>query len=187
MFFLTLSSHIFSALVTTRRALRIRKNIVKLSLYNHLAYALIATVVASLVFIVWQFVAITRSGCTSDWREMWLIDCYWHMLFCFILLVIMIIWRPSANKLRFAYAQVSNEDSEEEQEQGPNKNFDSLKMRNITKPEGPKPILLSQEAEEDMKWAEENLPTTMIDKTLPVLLDSEEEVMTTKFESSKMN
>ena len=45
MFFLTLSSHIFSALVTTRRALRIRKNIVKLSLYNHLAYALIATVV----------------------------------------------------------------------------------------------------------------------------------------------
>ena len=45
MFFLTLSPHIFSALVTTRRALRIRKNIVKLSLYNHLAYALIATVV----------------------------------------------------------------------------------------------------------------------------------------------
>ena len=45
MFFLTPSPHIFSALVTTRRALRIRKNIVKLSLYNHLAYALIATVV----------------------------------------------------------------------------------------------------------------------------------------------
>ena len=74
---------------------------------------------------------------------MWLIDCYWHMLFCFMLLIIMIIWRPSANKLRyvvhvivmwllcyeyhyrFAYSQVHNGDSEDE-EQGANQNFGSL-------------------------------------------------------------
>lgn len=37
--------YIFSALISTRRALRIRKNLVKLSLYNHLGYALVATVV----------------------------------------------------------------------------------------------------------------------------------------------
>jgi hypothetical protein len=41
-----------------------------------------------------------------------------------MLFIIMVIWRPSANKLRFAYTQVLNGDSEEEEEeQGVNKNF----------------------------------------------------------------
>ena len=38
--------------------------------------------------------------CAQDWKELWLMDCYWHILFCIILFVIMMIWRPSANKLR---------------------------------------------------------------------------------------
>ncbi|XP_003385804.1 PREDICTED: transmembrane protein 87A-like [Amphimedon queenslandica] len=178
---------IFSALINTRRNLRVRKNTVKLALYNHLGYALIATVIASLTFIIWQFIYITRSNCTNDWREMWLIECFWHMLFCFMLLIVMIIWRPSANKLRFAYSPVSNGDSDEE-EQGANKNFETVKMRPVSgKSESTKQQLTSMEAEEDLKWVEQNLPTTAIDKAAQMVLDSEEEVMTTRFEASKLN
>ena len=40
--------------------------------------------------------------------------------------------------------------------------------------------------EEDLKWVEENIPTSVADAALPSLLDSDEEIMTTKFEMSKM-
>ena len=61
---------------------------------------------------------------TQDWQEVWLRDCFWHFLFCVILVVIMIIWRPSANRNRFAYSLVNDLDQEEEeQESMENKNF----------------------------------------------------------------
>ena len=40
--------------------------------------------------------------------------------------------------------------------------------------------------EDDLKWVEENIPTSVADAALPSLLDSDEEIMTTKFEMSKM-
>ncbi|KAL1263633.1 hypothetical protein QQF64_006372 [Cirrhinus molitorella] len=40
--------------------------------------------------------------------------------------------------------------------------------------------------DEDLKWVEENIPTSLSDVALPVLLDSDEEIMTTKYEMSKM-
>lgn len=39
--------------------------------------------------------------------------------------------------------------------------------------------------EDDLRWVEENIPSAMSDPALPVL-DSDEEVMNTKFEVSKM-
>ena len=49
---------IFTAIVDTRRTLRLRKNYVKLSMYNHFAYTLIFAIVASLGFIVWALVTL---------------------------------------------------------------------------------------------------------------------------------
>ncbi|KAG7224432.1 hypothetical protein INR49_015096 [Caranx melampygus] len=40
--------------------------------------------------------------------------------------------------------------------------------------------------DEDLKWVEENIPSSVADVALPPLLDSDEETMTTKFEMSKM-
>ncbi|KAJ8309267.1 hypothetical protein KUTeg_014141 [Tegillarca granosa] len=40
--------------------------------------------------------------------------------------------------------------------------------------------------DDDLKWVEENIPTSVTDKALPSLLDSDEEMMTTKYEMSKM-
>lgn len=49
---------IFTAIVDTRRTLRLRKNYVKLAMYNHFAYTLIFAIVASLGFIVWELVTL---------------------------------------------------------------------------------------------------------------------------------
>ena len=62
---------------------------------------------------------------SQDWQEVWLKDCFWHFLFCFILVVIMIIWRPSANSNRFAYSLVNDleQEDDDEEEEIENKNF----------------------------------------------------------------
>lgn len=49
---------IFTSIVDTRRTLRLRKNYVKLAMYNHFAYTLIFAIVATIAFIVWVFVAL---------------------------------------------------------------------------------------------------------------------------------
>eukprot|EP00731_Ephydatia_muelleri_P033353 Em0028g28a len=179
----------YLGLVDTRKVLRIRKNEVKLSLYNHLMYALIFTIVATIGFIVWMLLEIDfpANDCLSDWKEAWLKGAFWHILFVFILLVIMVLWRPSANSNRFAYSLVETEEPEgQDEEQGGNKNFESVKMRTLSKSEPSIPPVTSH-AEDDLKWVEENLPSTAVDKSvLPLVLDSDEEVMTTQFEVSKL-
>lgn len=37
----------------------------------------------------------------QDWRELWIDDAFWRLLFSIILLVIMFLWRPSANNQRY--------------------------------------------------------------------------------------
>lgn len=51
----------------------------------------------------------------------------------------------------------------------------------------PKPLLnkTSTTEEDDLRWVEENIPQAIADAALPVL-DSDEEILNTKFEVSKM-
>lgn len=44
----------------------------------------------------------------------------------------------------------------------------------------------SSVAEDNLKWIEENIPQTVADSALPAIMDSDEEIMTTKYEMSKM-
>lgn len=37
------------------------------------------------------------------WKELWIDDAYWKLLFSVILLVIMILWRPTNNNQRYYY------------------------------------------------------------------------------------
>lgn len=45
---------VFSALVQTTRTLRLRRNLVKLSLYRHFTNTLVFAVLASVVFMLWS-------------------------------------------------------------------------------------------------------------------------------------
>ncbi|OBS82431.1 hypothetical protein A6R68_23578, partial [Neotoma lepida] len=88
-------------LTQTMKLLKLRRNIVKLSLYRHFTNTLILAVAASIVFIIWTTMKFRIVTCQSDWRELWVDDAIWRLLFSMILFVIMILWRPSANNQRY--------------------------------------------------------------------------------------
>ncbi|XP_056613646.1 transmembrane protein 87A-like [Triplophysa dalaica] len=181
----TLCCHIFISLAQTMKLLRLRRNLVKLSLYRHFTNTLIFAVIASVIFIIWTTKTFKMAKCQSDWRELWIDDAFWRFLFSSILLVIMFLWRPSANNQRYAFSPLVDELSDEEEgEQLMNEAFEGVKMRG-TKPETNGNVKPNK-VDEDLKWVEENIPSSMADVALPPLLDSDEEIMTTKFEMSKM-
>ncbi|XP_049322943.1 transmembrane protein 87A-like isoform X2 [Astyanax mexicanus] len=181
----TLCWWIFISLAQTMKLLRLRRNVVKLSLYRHFTNTLIFAVIASVIFIVWTTKTFKLSKCQSDWRELWIDDAFWRFLFSTILLVIMFLWRPSANNQRYAFSPLVDEVSDEEEaEQLMNEAFEGVKMRGIKSEANGN--VKPNKVDEDLKWVEENIPSSIADVALPPLLDSDEETMTTKFEMSKM-
>ncbi|XP_076590898.1 transmembrane protein 87A isoform X2 [Chaetodon auriga] len=181
----TLCWWIFVSLAQTMKLLRLRRNVVKLSLYRHFTNTLIFAVIASVIFIIWTTKTFRMSKCESDWRELWIDDAFWRFLFSIILLVIMFLWRPSANNQRYAFSPLLDEESEEEEKEPMmNEAFEGMKMRGMKNESNG--TAKANKVDEDLKWVEENIPSSMADVALPPLLDSDEETMTTKFEMSKM-
>lgn len=181
---------IFANLVQTTRTLRLRRNLVKLTLYHHFTNTLIFSVVASTLFMLYSIKDHRAAFCLTDWKELWVDDAYWHLLFSVILLVIMILWRPTNNNQRYAFSPLldapeDDDDDDEEIEHFVNDGY-GVKMRgsNVTRNESPKPKSVTNE-DEDLKWVEENIPQCLIDTTYPIM-DTDEESMELKFELSKM-
>ncbi|KAL0972837.1 hypothetical protein UPYG_G00195360 [Umbra pygmaea] len=100
---LVIVCHIFISLAQTMKLLRLRRNVVKLALYRHFTNTLIFAIIASVIFIIWTVTTSKFSKCQSDWRELWITDAFWRFLFSTLLLVIMFLWRPSANNQRSKY------------------------------------------------------------------------------------
>ncbi|XP_074536471.1 transmembrane protein 87A isoform X2 [Halichoeres trimaculatus] len=181
----TLCWWIFVSLAQTMKLLRLRRNVVKLSLYRHFTNTLIFAVIASVIFIIWTTKTFRMSKCQSDWRELWIDDAFWRFLFSIILLVIMFLWRPSANNQRYAFSPLLDEETEEEEKEPMmNEAFEGMKMRGMKNETNG--TAKANKVDEDLKWVEENIPSSMADVALPPLLDSDEETMATKFEMSKM-
>lgn len=178
---------IFISLSQTTRLLKLRRNVVKLSLYQHFTNTLIFSVLASIVFIIWTTKVFKLVDCQTGWRNLWVDDAFWRLLFSTILLVIMVLLRPSANSQRFSHSPLIDEDDEEDEAKEPmlNEAFEGMKMRGAKPDSNGAQKLLSKE-DEDLKWVEENIPTTVADVALPVMLDEEEEMLKTKMERSKM-
>ncbi|XP_055837976.1 transmembrane protein 87A [Episyrphus balteatus] len=180
---------IFTSLVQTTRTLRLRRNMVKLSLYRHFTNTLIFSVIASVIFMLYSIRIRRTENCSPGWREIWVDFAFWHVLFSVLLLVIMILWRPTNNNQRYAFTPLldnpEDEDDDEEEDQFVADAY-GVKMRGAHA-NGPK--ALSPKAttteEDDLRWVEENIPSSMSEPALPVL-DSDEEIINTKFEVSKM-
>ena len=176
---------IFMSLLQTMKTLRLRRNTTKLSLYRHFANTIVFCVVISIGMMLWA-IHYHEQFCNEDFAYGWFETACWPMLFSLILLVIMILWRPNANNQRYAYSPMidgngSDDDDVEEPMLGSGAT-ETMKMR------GTKKIVRSDvdRTEEDLKWIEENIPQTVADAAVPVLLDSDEEQMSTKYEMSKM-
>ncbi|KAG9275012.1 transmembrane protein 87B isoform X1 [Astyanax mexicanus] len=178
---------IFVSLAQTIKTLKLRRNPVKLSLYRHFTNTLIFAVIASIIFMVWTTKKFRLADCQADWMELWVDDAFWRFLFSIILLVIMFLWRPSANNQRYAFTPlIDDSDDEEIEEFLVSANIaDGIKLR-AAKSETNGTAKPTPGPDEDLKWVEENIPSSLTDVALPVLLDSDEEIMTTKYEMSKM-
>ncbi|KAL7992407.1 hypothetical protein Chor_016663 [Crotalus horridus] len=129
---------------------------------------------ASIVFIIWTTLKFRLMDCKSDWQELWVDDAIWRLLFSMILFVIMILWRPSANNQRFAFSPLSEEDEDDEQKEPMLKeSFEGMKMRTSKQESNGNPKI-NKAQEDDLKWVEENVPSSVTDVALPALLDSDE-------------
>ncbi|EDV57367.1 transmembrane protein 87A [Drosophila erecta] len=181
---------IFTSLVQTTRTLRLRRNMVKLSLYRHFTNTLIFAVIASVIFMLFALGLRKVENCTPGWRDIWVDTGFWHILFSVLLLVIMILWRPTNNNQRYAFTPLldnpEDEDDDDEEDQFVADAY-GVKMRGQNGT--PKTSTTSRNAttteEDDLRWVEENIPSSMADSALPIL-DSDEEIINTKFEVSKM-
>ncbi|KRT80192.1 hypothetical protein AMK59_7443, partial [Oryctes borbonicus] len=161
---------IFSALVNTTRTLRLRRNEVKLALYRHFTNTLIFAVFASVIFMLYSIKTHHIVSCLKLWKDLWIDEAYWHILFSALLLVIMILWRPTNNNQRYAFVPFLEAGDDEEEEQLVNDAY-GVKVRiHHNKPQK------TSSVDDDIKWLEENVT---IDPPLPVL-DSDEELVTTR-------
>ncbi|CAB0001063.1 unnamed protein product [Nesidiocoris tenuis] len=186
---------IFISLSQTTRTLRLRRNLVKLSLYRHFTNILIFSVVASVVFMLYSIKAHHLSDCFEDWRELWMDEAYWRLLFTIILIVIMVLWRPTNNNQKYAFSPLldapDDDDDDDEEDRFVNDAY-GVKMRGNQGSLGANggassasPKGTSATPDDDLKWVEENIPASLVDGALPIL-DSDEEIMATRFELSKM-
>ncbi|KAM3606135.1 uncharacterized protein V6R79_011347 [Siganus canaliculatus] len=178
---------IFVSLAQTIKTLKLRRNPVKLSLYRHFTNTLIFAVIASIIFMGWTAKKFRLADCQSDWIELWVEDAFWRFLFSVILFVIMFLWRPSANNQRYAFTPLIDDSDDEEIEEfiASTNLADGMKLRSKTESNGTvKPAETNQD--DDLKWVEDNIPSSLTDVALPVLLDSDEEIMTTRYEMSKL-
>ncbi|XP_075932879.1 transmembrane protein 87A isoform X3 [Anarhichas minor] len=179
---------IFVSLAQTIKTLKLRKNPVKLSLYRHFTNTLIFAVIASIIFMGWIAKKFRLADCQSDWIELWVEDAFWRFLFSVILFVIMFLWRPSANNQRYAFTPlIDDSDDEEIEEFVASTNLaDGIKLRTSKSETNGTVKPTEKKTEEDLKWVEDNIPSSLTDIALPVLLDSDEEIMTTRYEMSKL-
>eukprot|EP00124_Ichthyophonus_hoferi_P000678 Ihof_evm7s27 gene=Ihof_evmTU7s27 len=138
------------SLYNTMSQLKTRNKLVKYNMYYNFFIVLISAVLIGIACMVIQFL-IDKS---DNWQYHWFKSVAWKVIFLFVLLSIMVIWRPSNNISRFAYTPLDNEDEEDLQNIVPTAYVDMVKMR-VVSSRGDR-----DEEEEDLNWAEENVPST---------------------------
>ena len=52
--------------------------------------------------------------CITEWQELWFDIAYWDVLFSIVLLVIMILWRPTNNNQRYAFTPLLDASDDED-------------------------------------------------------------------------
>ncbi|KAL4003108.1 Lung seven transmembrane receptor family protein [Acanthocheilonema viteae] len=192
---------IFTSLISTMRVLRMRRNMVKLSVYRHFTNALCFSAFISIIFMCWTIYIHNMQRCLVDWKEYWVDTAFWHIQFCCILVVIMILWRPSRNNQRYAFTPLLD-DSEDENDDDELFNTNYYAMAGLNKRTAAASAYASsrgqesssnrkqhkaqendRKLQEELKWIEDNIPSTFADR---LLVDDEEDREQMELEHSKM-
>ncbi|VDO52929.1 unnamed protein product [Haemonchus placei] len=182
---------IFTSLGSTMRTLKLRRNEVKLTVYRHFMNTLVFAAIASVFFMMWSLLYHIFPTCLKDWKELWIDTAFWHVLFCFILVVIVVLWRPSVNNQRYAFTPLLD-DSEDENDQDEIFNasapgFEMLKQRESG---SGAEVRRQREREredhkiqDDLRWIEDHIPSSLVEH---LTMDEEEDKEARELEISKM-
>lgn len=182
---------IFFSLHRTMKILSLRQNTVKLQLYQRFRLLLAFFAVAAILFFGWTLYNSWDTQTNHAWENAWLLEAFGHILFTIVLIGILVLWRPSMNNSRYAYATLETDLLEDEDYQVV-PNFGSETMTARTKSSrGMKPPEPVQRAnvEDDLAWVEENIPAAVLsnDHTLAsITMDSDEDIMETRLLMNKM-
>lgn len=174
---------IFTSLIQTIRALRLRRNLVKLQFYVHFKNVLIFGVTMSIAFMIYSIKVHKDTECS--WKDLWIDVSFWHVLFSILLTVIAFLWRPTKNNQQYAFTPLLNDGEDEDEEEvhfstDSHETLSKVRTASINKQQQNHSEKLLEQEDSMMKWVEENIANSSI------LLDSDDELMNTKFEVSKM-
>ena len=107
------------------------------------------------------------------------------MLFSILLSVIAFLWRPDNNNQKYAYIPLleGDHDDDDEHEEFVASNYSDTKLRThkASSNQQQQQQQRMEDIDDELKWVEENIVSSSI-----LLGDSDEELMNTKFEISKM-
>ncbi|XP_059179677.1 transmembrane protein 87B-like isoform X2 [Physella acuta] len=100
---------IIKSLRQSLRTLRNKKATeVQLLMYRHFRNILIFFTIVSQAYMIWFLVHHQFQQCFSDLKQQWIYDALWQILFSMILIVIMMLWRPTSHNLRHAFSHLLN-------------------------------------------------------------------------------
>ncbi|XP_010553195.1 PREDICTED: transmembrane protein 87B-like [Tarenaya hassleriana] len=105
---------IFSSLSKTLEKLQIKRNMAKLDLYRNFTNALAVSVLLSIAWIGFELYFNATDPLSELWRIAWIIPAFWNVLAYALLVVICVLWAPSANPTRYAYMAETEDEFEEE-------------------------------------------------------------------------
>eukprot|EP01104_Vermistella_antarctica_P012439 TRINITY_DN3599_c0_g2_i1.p1 TRINITY_DN3599_c0_g2~~TRINITY_DN3599_c0_g2_i1.p1 ORF type:complete len:538 (+),score=139.89 TRINITY_DN3599_c0_g2_i1:351-1964(+) len=103
---------IFISIMRTISQLTLRKQEIKLDMYKKLFYVLIASVLFSVLMVMYQLLIGITTDPDTRWRTTWIWDAYWNVLYLGILIAICVLWVPTENNTRYAYNELKDVDDE---------------------------------------------------------------------------
>jgi len=99
---------IFLALSRLTEQLKIRRQDDKLQIFTQFTRVLMFSLLLAVGYAVYQMYYMSSGFEYSKWQNKWLLDtAIPELLYTLVLLTILILWRPSTNNKRFAYAQLA--------------------------------------------------------------------------------
>ncbi|XP_022935976.1 transmembrane protein 87B-like [Cucurbita moschata] len=112
---------IFTSLSRTLEQLQMKRSSVKLEIYRKFSNALVATVIASVAWIVYEVYFKATDPFNERWQSAWIITAFWNILAFALLCVICYLWAPSQSSQRYAYSDEIGAQSDDEEAQSLNR------------------------------------------------------------------
>src|SRR6218665_133217 len=106
------------------------------------------------------------SSCINNWSNLWFDEAYWHVLFSIILLVIMILWRPTKNNQRYAFTPLLDVSDDEDNEVLYDDSYRMIETDDVKNRSARNNSMdddsFSKETVDNLKWIEENISSNLI-------------------------